>query len=759
MKILIIFISALFFCSAGFSQQGKIAGTVLSLETNEPLADVQISLVKSGKAANTNDSGSFQFENLDRGSYRLTFQISGYQSVVQKVILSEGGVVDLEIMMNRGFTNLDEVFILGRGKNLIGVAASASEGLASRLQLETRPILRTGEVMETVPGLIVSQHSGSGKANQFYLRGLNLDHGTDFATSLEGMPLNLPTHAHGQGYLDMNFLITEMISQIDFRKGTYRAQDGNFASAGSSNITLGNLQNSFVKAEVGVYDYYRGLVGGSNSIGNYNFTYGAEYLYSEGPWENPENTNRFSGTFKLENGDSKNGYSLTSILYNNDWNATDQIPQRALNQGSMNRFDTVDASDGGESQRYGIVANWWNKNNDEIGTHVTGYASYYTLNLFSNFTYFLVNPERGDQFEQADERFYAGARASHSWNANWLGLDMTNEMGLQFRHDNIFEVGLYNTEARERFNTIRSDEVGESSTGVYFENKIQWAEKFRSVFGLRGDYYHFDVDSNIAANSGNVSDFIASPKLQLILGPWNDTEFYVNVGTGFHSNDARGTTINLDPSSGENVDNVDPLVRSKGAELGLRTTTIEGLQSTLALWYLKLDSELVFVGDAGGTEASDASRHFGIEWTNYYKPNDFLTLDLDISFNNSRFTDIPEDMSRIPNSINATIKAGATAFITPNWYAGLRMRYFGPQPLTETGEPESQDTNILNFRTAYQLNKFTFALNILNILDTEDPDISYFYASRLRGEEQALEDVHFHPALPRTARLSVKYNF
>jgi len=750
----------LFLLSTGFihAQNVEITGKAIDYRTGEPLTGVIVSLSEV-KTTQTNQSGEFRINNIEKGNYRLTFKLPGYETIIKKFEISNDEKKNFLIQLKYTYTNLEEVLVLGRGKSLIGVAASASEGSVSRLQLETRPILRTGEVMETVPGLIVSQHSGSGKANQFYLRGLNLDHGTDFATSLEGMPLNLPTHAHGQGYLDMNFLIPEMISQVDFRKGTYGAQEGNFASAGSANITLGDLQNSFVKAEAGIYDYYRVLVAGSDSMGKYNLTYGAEYLYSEGPWENPENTNRFSGTFKFENGDAEKGHSLTAILYNNDWNATDQIPQRAVNQGILGRFSAVDDSNGGESQRYGIVGNWWNKNNDGTGTHITGYASYYNLNLFSNFTYFMENSERGDQFEQADERFYAGAKASHRWNANWLGMDMTNEAGLQLRHDEIFEIGLYNTEARERFNTIRSDEVGESAAGVYFENKIQWAEKFRSVLGLRGDYYHFDVHSNIAANSGNEGDFITSPKLQLILGPWRDTEFYVNLGTGFHSNDARGTTITLDPASGENVDNVDPLVRSKGAEVGVKTTAIKGLQSTLALWYLGLDSELVFVGDAGGTEASDASNHFGIEWTNYYKPADFLTLDLDISLNHSRFTDIEDDKDRIPNSINTTIKAGATTFIMPNWYAGLRLRYFGAQPLTETGEPKSQDTNILNFRTAYQWNDFTFGLDVLNVLDAEDPDISYFYASRLRDEQQAVEDIHFHPVLPRTARFSVSYMF
>lgn len=759
MKQYLSLVFILFTISIFYSQNAQVEGKVIDSETSTPLENVRVSIIDSDKTTVTDSLGNFIIQDLNNENFKIEFQFYAYTLVSRKVSLKDKNLVRLTVKLNKNYTDLEEVIVLGRGKSLIGISSSASEGIVGASQIEQRPISRTGEVMETVPGLIVSQHSGSGKANQFYLRGLNLDHGTDFATSLEGMPLNLPTHAHGQGYLDMNFLIPEMIDRIDYKKGTYRAQDGNFASAGSTNITIGNLQNGFIKGEVGVYDYYRGLFANTDSIGNYNLVYGGEYLRSDGPWESPENTNKFSGTFKFKKGDAEKGHSLTGIIYNNSWDATDQIPQRAVDQNILDRFGNVDETDGGNSQRYALVGNFWNESANGSGTRITGYASYYSLNLFSNFTYFLDNPERGDQFEQADERIYGGAKASYKWNSDWLGTAMKNEAGIQVRHDQIFEVGLYNTEARERFNTIRSDEVGESTAGIYFKNEIQWAEKFRSIFGLRGDYYYFNVNSNIAVNSGKESDFMASPKFQLILGPWNNTEFYLNLGTGFHSNDARGTTIQQDPSSGENVNNVNPLVRSKGAEIGMRTTAIKGLQSTIALWYLGLDSELVFIGDAGGTEASDASRHLGIEWSNFYKPVDFLTLDLDISLNHSRFIDVASDMDRIPNSISTTVKAGANVFILPEWYAGLRLRYFGPQPLSETGMPESDDTSILNFRSAYQWNNITISLDVLNILDAKDPDISYFYTSRLKEESQGTEDIHFHPVLPRTARISVSYRF
>lgn len=760
--ILISLFALLLFSQAGFSQEvSSIVGTITSKETGEPLGGITVLLVETNQRSITDVKGNYRLLKVPVGTYTLQINNLIYTEKKVVIVLGERDFLRIDFELLDTPISLDEVIVKGRNTNLIGRAGSASEGSTSQLQLEKRPISRTGEVMETIPGLIVSQHSGSGKANQYYMRGLNLDHGTDFAASIEGMPLNLPTHAHGQGYLDVNFLIPELIKEIDFEKGPYYADAGDFSSAGNSKIQLADkLDKGIIKAEIGQYNEYRGLIANSASFDGKSLLYGLDYSYSKGPWTNPENANRFSGIVKFFGGNRTKGYTLTALGYYNKWNSTDQIPERAVAEGLISRLGTIDPSDGGKTSRYSLVGNWWKNKENGANTKISAYAAYYGLNLFSNFTYYLEQPVKGDQFEQADRRFYGGAAISHSWIANWLGKKMTNEIGAQIRHDQIFEVGLYNTQQQNRYETTSDDQVGESNGGLYFSNSIEWLEKIKTTIGIRGDVYHFNVDSGLEVNSGKNSAFIASPKFRLAIGPWYNTEFYIDMGLGYHSNDARGTTIQVDPSTGERIDQVDPLVRSRGAEIGIRSSVLKGLRSTLSFWYLGLDSELVFIGDAGGTEASDASTHFGLEWTNYYRPLDWLTLDLDLSLDHSRFVHVPSAVNKIPNSISETIKAGFTVNITPYWYAGLRFRYFGPQPLTESGDIESASTRILNFRTEYRLRDVKLALDVLNILDSQDPDISYYYTSRLQGETlEGINDIHFHPVLPITARVSITYQF
>jgi outer membrane receptor protein involved in Fe transport len=333
-------------------------------------------------------------------------------------------------------------------------------------------------------------------------------------------------------------------------------------------------------------------------------------------------------------------------------------------------------------------------------------------------------------------------------------------VGTDLRHDQILDVGLFRTVERERIGTVRHDEVGETSVGVYVENEARWTRWFRTTVGVRGDAYRFDVTSDIAQNSGTETAYLASPKAGLALGPWADTEFYANVGMGFHSNDARGTTIQIDPVSGEATDQVDPLVRTRGAEVGARSVALPGLQTTLALWYLGLESELVFVGDAGGTEPSDASAHVGVEWNNYYEATDWLDLRLDVALTRSRFTEGDPDEDRIENSIGQIISGGVYVGADRGWLGSVQLRHFGPRPLTADGSVEADATTLLNVRAAYRFSQVALALDVLNLTDSEDADVSYFYASRLDGEpEGGIEDVHFHPVIPRTARLSLTVLF
>ena len=740
---------------------GSITGTVTAEVNGAPLVGVNVILEGTRFGSTTAEDGSFTIANIPPGRYQLQFSFIGYQEKTSTVDVNPDAVTRTEIALSGQSTEMQEIVVEGRAVNLVGVAESASQGRVGRAELATRPLLRTGEVMETVPGLIATQHSGSGKANQFFLRGFNLDHGTDFAASLEGVPLNLPTNGHGQGHLDLNLLIPELVNTIEFRKGPYYSEVGDFATAGSADIDLvKQVADPMLKTEAGLDQYYRGLFANSSTLGtsNTNLLYAVNAQYYNGPFDVPENTAQYSGLVKLSGGTAANGYAVTALGYSSDWNASDQIPREAVETGYISRFGVIDSTDGGMTDRYTLIGNWWNSTESHAQTKATVYASYYRLNLFSNFTYFLNNPGRGDQFEQADRRFYGGARISHEWFTNWFGRRTINRVGADIRHDQILEIGLYNTDARQRWSTVRDDIIGESSVGVYFKNETQWADKLQTNLGLRADLFYFDVNSNINVNSGTETDMIVSPKFSVILGPWNDTEYYINAGMGYHSNDARGTTIQVDPVTRDAVEAVDPLVSSRGAEVGVRTAAIKGLQTSLTLFYLGLDSELVFVGDAGGTEASDASEHYGVEWANYYQPVNWLKFNLDIALTESQYKNVASDSNQIPNSIGRIVTGGITVNPIGGWLGSFRLRHFGPRPLVETGEITSQATTLLNFKAGYDFGNFQVEMDLLNVFNAANPDISYYYTSRFHGEASSeVTDIHFHPVIPRTLRMSITW--
>lgn len=656
---------------------------------------------------------------------------------------------------------LPEVVVTERSNNLVGKADSATQGTVGPEQLRERPLLRPGELLETVPGVIITQHSGSGKANQYFLRGFNLDHGTDLATWVAGMPVNLRTHGHGQGYTDLNFLIPELVSRIDYRKGSYRAEQGDFSSAGSIYLSyFDRLPNGTGEAGGGNFGFGRLFAADSHPLSGGDLLYGMELFHYDGPWDTPEDFRKANAVLRFTRGTDRLRYGLTGMAYHGTWNSTDQIPERAVERGRIGRFGTLDPTDGGESHRYSLSAEVGRKGKRDETT-ANAYLIDYKLNLFSNFTYFLDDPDRGDQFQQADRRQVYGVNLAHKWDARFGERTAENVLGFQFRYDDIGRVALYNTQRRNRFNTIRRDAVQEASYSPYFENRVRWTPWFRSVAGLRFDPYSFDVQSSIAANSGSKKDSLLSPKLSLIFGPWQESEFYFNVGQGFHSNDARGTTIRVDPKTGDSVDPVTPLVRSNFAEVGLRTAKVKNLQSTLSLWYLKFDSELLFVGDAGTTEASRPSRRTGIEFTNYYTPSKWLTIDADYAFSRARFTDFDRAGDRIPGAIEGVASLGVSVDHPSGWFGSLRLRYFGPRPLIEDNSVRSSSTTLVNARLGYRVNARTqLALEVFNLLNAKVNDIEYYYTSRLPGEPaEGVNDVHFHPAESRSFRLTLQRQF
>lgn len=656
---------------------------------------------------------------------------------------------------------VEKIEVTGHYENGIGASDSASQGSVTAKLIENRPVLRPAEVLEFIPGVIVTQHSGDGKANVYFLRGFNLDHGTDFATWVGGMPVNMPTHAHGQGYSDLNFLIPELVERIDYLKGPYYAAEGDFSAAGAAHLHLfRTLKEGVAAVTLGSNNFRRGLLAASNTMGNATLLYALDVGQNDGPWKNPENFHKWSGVLKYSHGNANNGLSLTGMGYQAKWDATDQIPQRAVQSGLVDRFGAIDPSDGGETARYSLSFDF-NRSNSNERFQLSAYAIKSRLNLFSNFTYFLDNPIDGDQFEQTERRNVVGLSAMHSWFGKLGGIDSTNKVGVQLRHDRLDPVALYSTSARQRLATTREDNIKQTAAAVYFENTMQWHEKLRSIAGVRYDRYRFDVRSNIEENSGASNDSIVSPKLSLVFGPWSKFEFFANWGRGFHSNDARGTTITIDPRTGAAADRVTPLVRATGSEIGLRTEVIPGLQSSLSLWRLKLASELLFVGDAGTTEAGRPSKRNGVEWNNHYVVNSHFLLDLDLALSRSRFSDSGSADNRIPGAIDRVASLGISALEMGPWFASFQLRYFGPRPLIENNSQRSQATTLAYLRSGYKINNtWKVALDVFNLFDKKASDIDYYYGSRLPGElADGVNDVHFHPVEQRSYRITLSARY
>ena len=662
---------------------------------------------------------------------------------------------------------LDVVEVTDSAENLIGSADSANEGAVTKQQLESRPAYRNGELLEAVPGLIVTQHSGEGKANQYFLRGVNLDHGTDLRITVDGMLVNEHTNAHGQGYSDTNFMIPELISDMQYRKGPYYAEYGDFSSVGAIDINyVDTLKQGIASQTVGTGGYERTLLADAIKLGVGNLLGAIEYEHNDGPWVNKADFRKWNGVLRYNFGEGKDRFTLAAMAYTSQGVATNQVAERAVDSGLIPRFGTLDPSDFSFTRRYSLSAAWQHTESNSV-TKANAYIIDKTMSLFSDFTYFLNDPVHGDQFEQWDKRITGAFNASHMWTDKLVGFEMENTVGIQLQNDNIF-VGLNHTEDRQILEVWRADHVIEKIASAYFQNTVHWVDKFRTVAGIRGDFIWIN-DYAATANSGKTSDGLASPKLSLIFGPWAKTEYYLNMGEGFHSNDGRSaidTSIPVsDPTAGPNQ-KVTPLVRSKGFEVGARTAVVQGLQSSLAFFQLDFDSELQWDGDKGETSPGRPSRRRGFEFTNHYTPVRWLTVDLDFAYTVARFTASdptdPTIKNHVPGANEGVGSLGVSVHDLGRCFGSLWLRYLGPYALIEDNSQRSQASTLLEGQVGYKFSRhLTVMLQGFNLLNTKASDIEYYYASRLSTEPagSAVNDIHFKPVEPLNVRLSLVYNF
>ncbi len=543
------------------------------------------------------------------------------------------------------------------------------------------------------------------------------------------------------GRVDLNAIVPETIQTIHFRKGTYFADVGDFSAAGSAAMDLfDRLPDSFLQGTGGKHDYYR-LLGGVN-LGESGYVVG-DYTSSDGPWTREENLEKINVIGRVV----VNNWSFTGVAYSPTWDSTDQIPQRAIDAGIIGRLGAIDTTDGGESSRYIFSL----RNRDLEGWNVSAYAQNYSLKLWSNFTYFLDDPVNGDQFLQRDERWIYGGSVTREFMTS-DGWTFTG--GGQFRYDDIGRVGLYHTKARQVLSTTREDSVGEWQ-GALWAQAEHALGPVRATLGRRFDAIGADVDADNSLNSGSASDNLFSPKLALAWRASETMEFYGDIGRGFHSNDARGSTINVDPLSGDLADKVDLYAPATGAEIGARWST-DDLTLTATAWWLRLDSELVFIGDAGGTEPSGATERSGLEFLADWRPMRRLSFDMTAAFARARILDSPGE-DRIPNALEYIVTGGVSALITDDLTATVTLRHLGEAPLIEDNSVRSKTATVTNALLRYRFGRFTLSGEVLNVFDTKANDIQYFYTSRLPGEDSGgVDDLHIHPAEPRTWRLSLR---
>lgn len=677
-------------------------------------------------------------------------------------------------------------------------AQMASEITVSGQELDARPVARPGELLEAAPGLIVTQHSGEGKANQYFLRGYNLDHGTDLAISVDDVPVNMRTHAHGQGYADLNWLMPETVAALDVRKGPYFADVGDFASAGDLRISLvDRLVHNIASLSVGSFGYRRLFAMGAVPLGDGSLLAAGEAGRYDGPWTNPDDMKKLNALLRYSQGTAQDGFTVTGMAYSNRWTSTDQVPQRALTGGLLSRFGTEDPSDGGNTDRFAFSARM--ASTDDAGSWKANlYAVRSTLDLYNNFTYYLSDPVNGDQFHQRDDRLMMGANLARSLDGSLAGRPMQTTIGLQSRYDDI-DLQLSNTVRRAPLTSIRSDRVGEGSASLYAQSSVGWTDWLRTTLGWRGDAYAARVDSLLnSTNSGNVRAAIGSPKFTMVIGPFHATELFFGAGMGMHSNDARGATASVDPADPAVSVSPSPLlVRTKGAEIGVRSRFLPGLDTSLSLFVLQQASEIVFNGDAGDTSASRPSRRYGIEWTAKYKPRSWVTVDAALALTHARFLGDDAEQAAlyaalagnpeaqignapgnyIPNAPAMVASAGLTLGEATGWFGTLRWRHLGPTALTEDNAFRSPAVSLVNARVGWRDPRgWRIQLDVLNLLDAGANQITYAYGSLLKTDslfarcfptpsvpaavcQTGVMDYVLHPVEPRSFRLTLAGTF
>ncbi|PIQ47361.1 MAG: TonB-dependent receptor [Cytophagales bacterium CG12_big_fil_rev_8_21_14_0_65_40_12] len=736
---------------AAKSQTGGINGRVIDASSGQPLIGANIIIEEISNGVATNEFGKFSIKNLEAGTYNLIVSFIGFEKFSQKIAINAGKFSSVDFALLPDALALEDFEIR---QNLVQNASTISS-----LDLQLRPISTSQDVLKIVPGLFIAQHAGGGKAEQIFLRGFDIDHGTDIALTVDGMPVNMVSHAHGQGYSDLHFVIPETIERVAFDKGPYYTSKGNLNTAGFADFqTKKRLDNNLFKIEGGQFGTFR-TVGMFNLLSAENIDepslfLATEYSRTDGYFESPQHFNRFNALLKFHQRVAENKtIEISASSFTSSWNASGQIPLRAIESGQITRFGAIDDTEGGETGRTNLNFNLITDLADGGTVQNQVFFSKYDFELVSNFTFFLNDPINGDQITQSESRNIYGSNNRYFNNWDLFGLNASTEFGAGFRFDQVEDIRLSRTLQRQ---TVLSDlargDVQETNAFIYAEEVLNISEKIALTTGLRYDFFTFDYTNRLSTNYDRKVENkgILTPKLNLSVQAAKDLNFYIKSGIGYHSNDTRVVVA----QNGQEI-----LPKAYGIDFGTLWKPSPNLLVNLALWRLNLDQEFVYVGDEGIVEAGGKTRRQGVDLTLRYQLSPSLYANVDLNYTNPESVEEAEGQNYIPLAPTFTSIGGLTYEGKTGFSGSLRYRFLDDRAANEDYSVTAKGYFLLDAVVNYSIGAFDFGLSVENVLDTEWREAQFETESRLRSEANSVSEIHFTPGTPFQARLSVAVKF
>lgn len=767
-------------------------GKITDAHTGMALVGVEVYLEGAGLGASSAGNGEYEILRIPPGKYILVAAFLGYETGKQEIILEAGERREVHFRLSPKPIDLAEILVKGDR----AYSAASSESIRE-FDLKTRPTRSSQDLLQMVPGLIIAQHAGGGKAEQIYLRNFDADHGTDVAIFVDGMPVNMVSHGHGQGYADLHFLISDAVEGIEVHKGPYFANYGDLATAGAVSFrTKDHLEENFLRLEAGQFNSARltALFQIPGKSDHQNAYLAGQFYQTDGPFETPQGFKRYNLFGKFHTHLRENARLSFSVdAFSSAWNASGQIPQRAVNNGSIKRFGAIDDLEGGSTARQNLNLSYTLQAEEGSEFFTQAFASRYNFKLFSNFTFFLEDSLNGDMIEQVDERQILGLNGRYRFRDKIGSLFTTTTLGGGYRADFI-DLALWHSPNRLRMEERVNSRVRQNNLFLWLQEDLLFSSRFRMQLGLRGDYFTFDVEdrletlpgieeSGLPHASGYSQQTLLSPKINLVFSPISTLDIYANAGSGFHSNDARNVIIGqriadlekLGRRQGMSAEQIDEMLRSQnfdpaqkgvetlpralGAEFGFRARLAERINFAAAAWYLYLEREYVYVGDAGTTELSDPTRRYGLDLEVRLKLLSWLWGDADLNLSEGRIVDAPAGENYIPLAPNFTSTGGLTALHRAGFEGSFRYRHIGERPANEDNSVVALGSTVFDLALGYRLGRIKLFGVLENLFDVEWNEAQFDTESRLKGEPQPVSELHFTPGNPRNVRLGISYAF